>query len=84
MLSARSEPEANGRFAVNETSVLQWWESAVIYHVYTSSFLDTNGDGIGDLNGIFAKLDYLKDLGVDVVYLSPIYKSPMKDMGYDM
>ena len=55
-----------------------------MYQIYPSSFFDSNGDGIGDLNGIHAKLDYLKDLGVDVVWLSPIYRSPQADMGYDM
>lgn len=61
-----------------------WWKSAVIYQIYPSSFFDSNGDGIGDLNGIHAKLDYLKDLGVDILWLSPIYRSPQVDMGYDM
>jgi len=54
------------------------------YQIYPISFFDSNGDGIGDLNGIRAKLDYLKDLGVDVLWLSPIYKSPLADRGYDM
>ena len=61
-----------------------WWKSAIVYQIYPSSFFDSNGDGIGDLNGIHAKLDYLKDLGVDVLWLSPIYRSPQADMGYDM
>jgi alpha-glucosidase len=61
-----------------------WWKSAVVYQIYPVSFFDSNGDGIGDLNGITFKLDYLKDLGVDVLWLSPIYSSPMADMGYDM
>ncbi|KAG9310483.1 glycoside hydrolase superfamily [Chiua virens] len=61
-----------------------WWKSAVVYQIYPSSFFDSNGDGIGDLNGIHAKLDYLKDLGVDVIWLSPIYRSPQADMGYDI
>ena len=61
-----------------------WWKSACIYQIYPVSFFDSNGDGIGDLPGILAKLDYLKDLGVDVIWLSPIYKSPLADMGYDM
>ncbi|KAH6903418.1 alpha amylase [Coprinopsis sp. MPI-PUGE-AT-0042] len=61
-----------------------WWKEAVVYQIYPISFFDSNGDGIGDLNGIASKLDYLKDLGVDVLWLSPIYKSPLADMGYDM
>ncbi|GJE99983.1 glycoside hydrolase family 13 protein [Phanerochaete sordida] len=61
-----------------------WWKSACIYQIYPISFYDSNGDGIGDLPGILAKLDYLKDLGVDVIWLSPIYKSPLADMGYDI
>ena len=61
-----------------------WWKSAIVYQIYPASFSDSNGDGIGDLNGISAKLDYLKDIGVDVLWLSPIYRSPQADMGYDM
>ncbi|KAI6165427.1 glycoside hydrolase family 13 protein [Pisolithus thermaeus] len=61
-----------------------WWKSAVIYQIYPTSFFDSNGDGIGDLNGIRTKLDYLKDLGADVLWLSPIYRSPLADMGYDI
>ncbi len=61
-----------------------WWKSSTVYQIYPVSFLDTTGDGFGDLNGINSKLDYLKDLGVDVIWLSPIYKSPLADMGYDM
>ncbi|KAJ7626207.1 glycoside hydrolase family 13 protein [Roridomyces roridus] len=61
-----------------------WWKEAVVYQIYPISFFDSNGDGIGDLNGITGKLDYLKDLGVDVLWLSPIYKSPLADMGYDI
>ncbi|KAF8551259.1 glycoside hydrolase family 13 protein [Imleria badia] len=61
-----------------------WWKSAIVYQIYPASFSDSNGDGIGDLNGIHAKLDYLKDLGVDVLWLSPIYRSPQADMGYDI
>jgi 1,4-alpha-glucan branching enzyme len=61
-----------------------WWKSAIIYQIYPISFFDSNGDGIGDLGGIHSKLDYLKGLGVDILWLSPIYKSPLADMGYDM
>ncbi|KAF2855885.1 glycoside hydrolase family 13 protein [Plenodomus tracheiphilus IPT5] len=62
----------------------RWWKESVVYQIYPASFLDTNGDGWGDIPGITQKLDYLKDLGVDVVWLSPIYKSPQADMGYDI
>ena len=62
----------------------QWWTSAVVYQIYPRSFADSNGDGIGDLPGIESKLDYLADLGVDVLWLSPIYRSPQDDNGYDI
>ncbi|KHF36878.1 Oligo-1,6-glucosidase [Paenibacillus sp. P1XP2] len=61
-----------------------WWKESVVYQIYPISFLDSNGDGIGDLRGILSKLDYLKELGVDVVWLCPIYKSPNHDNGYDI
>ena len=62
----------------------KWWHDKVAYQIYPKSFLDSNGDGIGDLRGIISKLDYLKDLGVDIIWLSPIYKSPFVDPGYDI
>lgn len=62
----------------------QWWHDKVAYQIYPKSFYDSNGDGIGDLPGIISKLDYLKDLGVDIIWLSPIYKSPLADEGYDI
>ena len=62
----------------------QWWKEAVFYQIYPRSFMDSNNDGIGDLRGIISKLDYLKDLGVDCIWLSPIYDSPMDDNGYDI
>ena len=61
-----------------------WWKSAVIYQVYPKSFQDTNGDGVGDLPGVIQRLDYLKELGVDGIWLSPIYASPQVDNGYDI
>ncbi|KAH9874816.1 hypothetical protein IAQ61_004006, partial [Plenodomus lingam] len=62
----------------------RWWKESIVYQIYPASFLDTNADGWGDIPGIIQKIDYLKDLGVDVVWLSPIYKSPQADMGYDI
>lgn len=62
----------------------KWWHSSVVYQIYPRSFNDSNGDGIGDINGIREKLDYLKELGIDVIWLSPVYKSPNDDNGYDI
>lgn len=62
----------------------KWWHDKVAYQIYPKSFLDTNGDGIGDLRGIISKLDYLKELGIDIIWLSPIYRSPFVDQGYDI
>ena len=62
----------------------QWWHDKVAYQIYPKSFYDSNGDGIGDIPGIIEKLDYLRDLGVDILWLSPIYKSPLADQGYDI
>ena len=61
-----------------------WWKHALIYEIYPRSFQDSNGDGVGDLNGITQRLDYLKGLGVDAIWLSPIYPSPQVDFGYDV
>lgn len=62
----------------------QWWHEKTAYQIYPKSFKDTNGDGIGDLRGVIGKLDYLKDLGIDIIWLSPIYCSPLADQGYDI
>lgn len=75
-LSAKIAPEAS----TDE----HWWRGAVIYQIYPRSFQDSNGDGIGDLPGITRRLDYIADLGVDAIWLSPFFTSPMKDMGYDV
>src|SRR6184192_4921747 len=61
-----------------------WWKHAVIYEIYPRSFQDSNGDGIGDINGITSRLDYLKDLGVDAIWITPMYPSPQVDFGYDI
>ena len=62
----------------------KWWKECVVYQIYPRSFKDSNGDGIGDLKGIIEKLDYLNYLGIDVIWLSPVYKSPNDDNGYDI
>ena len=62
----------------------KWWHDKVAYQIYPKSFYDTNGDGIGDLRGVISKLDYLKELGIDIIWLSPIYQSPFVDQGYDI
>ena len=62
----------------------KWWKNAVVYQIYPRSFKDSNGDGIGDLQGIYEKLDYLAELGIDVIWMSPVYKSPNDDNGYDI
>ena len=62
----------------------KWWKQAVIYQIYPRSFADSNGDGIGDLQGIITKLDYLEELGIDAIWLSPVCRSPQDDNGYDI
>jgi alpha-glucosidase len=88
LLFAAAAVFAAGQFASAQsqpkTSERDWWKNAVIYEIYPRSFQDSNGDGIGDLNGITERLDYLKELGVDAIWLSPIYPSPQVDFGYDI
>ncbi|CBK75623.1 Glycosidases [Butyrivibrio fibrisolvens 16/4] len=62
----------------------KWWKNAIVYQIYPRSFCDSNGDGIGDIPGIISKLNYLKNLGVDAIWLSPIFPSPGYDNGYDI
>ena len=62
----------------------EWWHDKVAYQIYPKSFYDSNGDGIGDLPGILEKLDYLEELGVDILWISPVFRSPMVDNGYDI
>jgi len=66
------------------TETIKWWQKAVVYQIYPRSFQDANGDGIGDLQGIEQRLDYIVKLGADVVWLNPVYASPDKDNGYDI
>ena len=70
--------------AAQRSAGSDWWRSAIFYQVYPRSFADGNGDGVGDLPGVTERLDYLADLGVDALWLSPFYTSPMKDGGYDV
>src|SRR5258706_8639934 len=80
-LAAQTAVVASGSApAVDNT----WWKHAVIYEIYPRSFQDSNGDGIGDLNGITERLDYLQALGVDAIWISPMYPSPQVDFGYDI
>ena len=72
----QAEPSADSHNA--------WWKEAVVYQIYPRSFMDSDGDGIGDLQGIVSRLDYVKNLGVDVIWLNPIYDSPNDDNGYDI
>ena len=67
-----------------EAEVDEWWRGGVIYQIYPRSFADGNGDGVGDLRGITERLDYVASLGVDGIWLSPIFTSPMRDHGYDV
>lgn len=62
----------------------KWWHQSVVYQVYPHSFQDTNGDGVGDLQGVITRLDYLHYLGIDTIWLSPVYESPNDDNGYDI
>jgi alpha-glucosidase len=81
--SAR-HPKVNVKVHATSDAKDHWWRHAVLYEVYPRSFQDSNGDGIGDLNGITSRLDYLKDLGIDAIWITPIYPSPQVDFGYDI
>ena len=78
------EPTSHSDRDVGLTPTYTWWQRGVIYEVYARSFMDSNGDGIGDLPGLTSRLDYLRWLGVEAIWISPIYPSPMKDFGYDV
>ncbi|HEX2931022.1 MAG TPA: alpha-amylase family glycosyl hydrolase, partial [Candidatus Binatia bacterium] len=76
--------DRSGNLQNGQPTKLRWWESGIIYQIYPRSFMDSNDDGIGDLAGIRQKLDYLQWLGIDAIWISPIYPSPMADFGYDV
>src|SRR5260221_3034551 len=75
-------PLTNNRAHANQDD--PWWNHAVIYEIYPRSFQDSNGDGVGDINGITSRLDYLRDLGIDAIWICPMYPSPLVDFGYDI
>jgi len=77
-----SAPSPKTRFATTQED--PWWKHAVIYEIYPRSFQDSNGDGVGDINGITSRLDYLHDLGIDAIWICPMYPSPLVDFGYDI
>jgi alpha-glucosidase len=86
-IAVAAQQQAPDASAVHQTTQGindMWWKHAVIYEIYPRSFQDSNGDGVGDLNGITSRLDYLKDLGVDAIWITPIYPSPQVDFGYDI
>jgi len=81
-MNEMTQPDSQSAVRLNKDP--DWWRGAVIYQIYPRSFQDSNGDGIGDLNGITSRLDYVAELGVDAIWLSPFFTSPMKDFGYDV
>ena len=85
-ISCNSNNQQNMSINKSDTTNLdrKWWKEAVVYQIYPRSFKDSNGDGVGDLKGITSKLDYIKSLGIDVVWFNPIFSSPNGDNGYDI
>lgn len=81
---AQAKPKAAGKTYIHGVSDDPWWKHAVIYEIYPRSFQDANGDGVGDIRGIISRLDYLQDLGIDAIWLTPMYPSPLVDFGYDV
>ena len=79
-----NQGQKNEAAETEDSSERKWWKEAIVYQIYPRSFKDSDGDGIGDLKGIISKLDYIKSLGIDVVWLNPIYSSPNDDNGYDV
>jgi alpha-glucosidase len=81
MINQRSEQVQE---SAERAAAYLWWQRGIIYQVYPRSFMDSNGDGVGDLTGLILRLDYLRWLGVDAVWISPVYPSPMKDFRYNV
>ena len=81
-MDGRKRP--GGAAAGRRRKPMEWWKDAIIYQIYPRSFQDSNGDGIGDIPGIISRLDHLQELGVGALWLSPVYKSPNADNGYDI
>merc|ERR1712004_300571 len=77
-------PSVRAFYGTHRDLTLKWWQRSIIYQVYPRSFQDTNGDGVGDINGVIERLDYFSYLGIEAIWLNPIYSSPMLDMGYDV
>lgn len=75
---------ATSQTTAKQSRMRAWWKESTVYQIYPASFKDSSGDGIGDLKGIISKLDYIQGLGVDIVWLNPIFSSPQVDMGYDI
>jgi glycosidase len=82
-MELRFQDETNGSVTTT-TQPPAWWQDVTVYQIWPASFKDSTGSGLGDLRGIISKLDYLKDLGIDCIWLSPMYDSPQEDMGYDI
>ena len=78
------ERDAVGSVSLSKNNNVEWWRGAAIYQIYPRSFADSNCDGLGDIAGITEKLDYVADLGVDGIWISPFFTSPMRDFGYDV
>jgi hypothetical protein len=83
-VSCRGRPQSDSLNSQEKNENYSWWQQAVFYEIYPRSYSDTNGDGIGDLNGITAHLDYLEGLGIDAIWITPCFPSPQVDFGYDV
>jgi oligo-1,6-glucosidase len=82
--TTKTETQASTPLLSDEKMDKKWWKEAIVYQIYPRSFKDSDGDDVGDIKGIISKLDYVKSLGIDLVWLNPVYSSPNKDNGYDI